>query len=91
MIWSGLSIVADVAVAAAAVAAAASTGPTADAEIADAAARLAPALVETRRDIHRHPELGNRETRTGQLVAARFAVRALCCQRRRCRTRAFLL
>src|SRR3954465_5547442 len=43
-----------------------------DAEIKAAAERLAAALVETRRDIHRHPELGNRETRTGQLVADRL-------------------
>jgi len=31
-----------------------------------------PRLVETRRDIHRHPELGNREVRTGTLVAERL-------------------
>jgi amidohydrolase len=43
-----------------------------DAEIRAAADALAPALVETRRDIHRHPELGNREVRTGQLVADRL-------------------
>jgi amidohydrolase len=42
---------------------------TPDAEIKAAAERMAPALVEIRRDIHVHPELGNRETRTGQLVA----------------------
>ncbi len=51
-------------------AAAASTAP--DAEIKAAAEALAPSLVETRRDIHRHPELGNREVRTGQLVADRL-------------------
>ncbi len=33
---------------------------------------LFPMLVETRRDIHRHPELGNDEKRTGQLVATRL-------------------
>jgi amidohydrolase len=33
---------------------------------------LAPASVETRRDIHRHPELGNREFRTGKLVSERL-------------------
>jgi amidohydrolase len=43
-----------------------------DAEIRAAAAALAPALVETRRDIHAHPELGNREVRTGMLVAERL-------------------
>jgi amidohydrolase len=43
-----------------------------DAEIRAAAESLTPALVETRRDIHRHPELGNREVRTGTLVAERL-------------------
>lgn len=37
-----------------------------------AVAALAPRLVETRRDIHRHPELGFRETRTAALVAERL-------------------
>jgi len=45
---------------------------TPDAEIRAAAESLTPALVETRRDIHRHPELGNREVRTGTLVAERL-------------------
>ncbi len=53
-------------------AAAAAIAPTPDVEIKAAAERMAPALVETRRDIHVHPELGNRETRTGQLVADRL-------------------
>jgi amidohydrolase len=50
----------------------AATSPTPDAEIRAAADALSPALVETRRDIHRHPELGNREFRTGKLVAERL-------------------
>ena len=50
--------------------AAATTAP--DAEIRAAADALTPALVDTRRDIHRHPELGNREVRTGTLVADRL-------------------
>jgi amidohydrolase len=50
--------------------AAATSAP--DAEIRAAADALTPALVETRRDIHRHPELGNREVRTGTLVADRL-------------------
>jgi amidohydrolase len=37
-----------------------------------AADALAPRLVETRRDLHQHPELGNRETRTGALLADRL-------------------
>jgi amidohydrolase len=47
----------------------AAAAPAPDAEIQAAAERLAPALIEIRRDIHRHPELGNREVRTGGLVA----------------------
>jgi metal-dependent amidase/aminoacylase/carboxypeptidase family protein len=43
-----------------------------DAEIRAAAERLAPAVVAVRRDLHAHPELGNREERTGQLVAERL-------------------
>lgn len=34
------------------------------------AAELEPRVIDWRRDIHRNPELGNRETRTGALVAA---------------------
>jgi amidohydrolase len=36
------------------------------------AGELHPTVVETRRDIHRHPELGYRETRTAALVADRL-------------------
>lgn len=54
-------------------------GPAAadDAALRAAVQALAPALVETRRDIHRHPELGNREERTGKLVAERLRVLGL--------------
>jgi amidohydrolase len=38
----------------------------------DAAARVEPAVIATRRDIHEHPELGNRETRTAKIVADRL-------------------
>lgn len=38
-------------------------------EVADAAQRLQGRVVEWRRDIHQHPELGNRETRTAALIA----------------------
>ena len=34
-----------------------------------AAARVEPEVIAIRRDIHQHPELGNRETRTAKLVA----------------------
>ncbi len=43
-----------------------------DAEIRAAVEAMTPRLVETRRDLHRHPELGNREERTGRLVAERL-------------------
>ena len=43
-----------------------------DAEIRAAAEAMTPALVSTRRDIHQNPELGNREVRTGALVAERL-------------------
>jgi amidohydrolase len=37
-----------------------------------AAARVEPAVIATRRDIHQHPELGNREVRTAKIVADRL-------------------
>lgn len=43
-----------------------------DVEIKAAAERLTPWLVECRRGIHRNPELSNRESRTGKLVAERL-------------------
>jgi amidohydrolase len=43
-----------------------------DAEIRAFVEKLTPWLVECRRDIHRHPELSNREERTGKLVAERL-------------------
>jgi amidohydrolase len=45
---------------------------TPDAEIRAAAERMSPALVATRRDLHAHPELSNREERTGRMVADRL-------------------
>jgi amidohydrolase len=45
---------------------------TPDAEIRAAAERIAPAVVALRRDLHAHPELSNREERTGRLVAERL-------------------
>ncbi len=41
-------------------------------EIARLADTLGSKLVETRRDIHQHPELANREVRTSRLVAERL-------------------
>src|SRR5690554_7954782 len=38
-------------------------------DVAAAAAELGDKVVAWRRDIHEHPELGNRETRTAALVA----------------------
>ena len=42
---------------------------TDDARIAAAVERIAPALIALRQDLHRHPELSNRETRTAGAVA----------------------
>lgn len=39
-------------------------------QIRDSAAAIEPQLIEWRRDIHQHPELGEQETRTAALVAA---------------------
>ena len=46
--------------------------PSLDARIDDAAKRVEPAVIANRRDIHEHPELGNREVRTAKLVAERL-------------------
>jgi amidohydrolase len=51
---------------------AAAGGAVPDADIEQAAARVHDKVVEVRRDIHRHPELGNREHRTGKLVRDRL-------------------
>ena len=40
-----------------------------DADVGAAVDRLSPRMIEIRHDIHQHPELGNRETRTADLVA----------------------
>jgi amidohydrolase len=40
-----------------------------DARIADAATRVEASVIACRRDLHEHPELGNRETRTARIVA----------------------
>jgi len=45
---------------------AAETDPRLDAALTE----IAPKVIEWRRDIHRNPELGNREVRTAKLVAA---------------------
>jgi amidohydrolase len=45
---------------------------TPDAEIRAFAERIRPAVVAVRRNLHAHPELSNREERTGHLVAERL-------------------
>jgi amidohydrolase len=50
--------------------AAAQPAASLDAEIARRVGQVMPKVVAWRRDIHQHPELGNRETRTAGLVAA---------------------
>jgi amidohydrolase len=42
------------------------------AKIDQAVTELTPTLIETRRDLHRHPELGYREKRTSELIAAKL-------------------
>jgi amidohydrolase len=42
---------------------------TREADVRAATERITPKLIEVRHDLHRHPELGNRETRTAALVA----------------------
>ena len=51
--------------------ASADAGPR-DQRVAAAAEALRGRLVETRRDIHMHPELSNREERTARVVAERL-------------------
>lgn len=46
---------------------------TQDGPIAAAAGRVAPEVVNYRHTIHQHPELGNREVKTAQLVAGHLA------------------
>ena len=43
-----------------------------DKKIDDAAARVESKVIDCRRDIHQHPELGNREIRTSKLVVDRL-------------------
>ena len=43
-----------------------------DARIAAAVERAAPAVIEVRHHLHRHPELGNREVETAKLIAERL-------------------
>ncbi|MBC3207986.1 amidohydrolase [Pseudomonas sp. SWRI111] len=46
-------------------------------EIAEQAQKLEPQLLETRRDLHAHPELGNTEKRTAELVAKQLEAMGL--------------
>lgn len=46
--------------------------PALRAEVDRLAAAMQPRVIETRRDLHRHPELGFKETRTAALVADRL-------------------
>ena len=45
---------------------------TLDQRIDEASRKLESKVIECRRDIHQHPELGNREFRTSKLVADRL-------------------
>jgi amidohydrolase len=46
--------------------------PSLDRRIDAAAKKVEPSVIECRRDIHQHPELGNREFRTSKLVTDRL-------------------
>jgi len=46
--------------------------PAIEKRVEEAAARVEAAVIATRRDLHEHPELGNRETRTAKIVADRL-------------------
>ena len=46
--------------------------PSLDKRIDDAASKVESKVIACRRDIHEHPELGNREVRTSKLVADRL-------------------
>jgi amidohydrolase len=50
----------------------AASAATLDQRIDDAAKKVESSVIDTRRDIHQHPELGNRETRTSKLIADRL-------------------
>jgi hypothetical protein len=50
------------------------------AELDSAMRAIEPKVIEARRDLHAHPELSNRETRTADIVAKRL--RALGAARR---------
>ena len=50
-----------------------SAAPTLAARIDEAAAKVESSVIACRRDIHEHPELGNREVRTAKLVADKLA------------------
>jgi amidohydrolase len=52
-----------------AVAAAPAAAQSADPRVAAAVQRFAPRITEIRHDLHQHPELSNRETRTAGIVA----------------------
>ena len=45
---------------------------TLDQRIDEASKKVEPSVIACRRDIHQHPELGNRETRTSKLIADRL-------------------
>ncbi len=51
---------------------AAAAGPLTDAEISALVAKYAGTAIAERQDLHKNPELSNRETRTGELVAKRL-------------------
>ncbi|HEX7708468.1 MAG TPA: amidohydrolase [Thermoanaerobaculia bacterium] len=58
----------------------ASADPALDARLDDAVRKVESDVIAIRRDIHQHPELGNRELRTAKLVADRLRSLGLAVQ-----------
>src|SRR5437016_14401442 len=56
----------------AAMTATANAAPSLDSRIDESAAKVESKVIDCRRDIHEHPELGNREVRTSKIVADRL-------------------
>ena len=52
----------------------AAPAPAVAKRIDDAAAKVQPKVIAWRRDIHEHPELGNREVRTAKIASGEVGI-----------------